>query len=71
MSKFLNKMVVGIDVAADFSVVAILSPNGEIYKNPFRIEHDLDGFKKLELVIKKGENEFNDKCGIFMESTSI
>ena len=31
MPKFLHKMVVGIDVSADFSVVEILSPNGEIY----------------------------------------
>lgn len=70
MSKFLHKMVVGIDVSADFSVIAILAPDGETYKKPFRIEHDLDGFRKLESIIKKGEKEFNDTCGIFMESTS-
>ena len=70
MSKFLHKMVVGIDVSADFSVVSILAPDGETYKKPFRIEHDLDGFRKLECIIKKGEKEFNDTCGIFMESTS-
>lgn len=71
MSKFFNKMVVGIDIAADFSVVSILSPNGDVYKKPFRIEHTLEGFTKLKNIIKKGEKEFNDKCGIFMESTSI
>lgn len=47
MSKFLYKPTVGIDVSADFSVVAILSPDGEIYRKPFKIKHDRDGFDYL------------------------
>ena len=35
MSKFTDKPIFGIDVAADFSIVAILSPNGDIYRKPF------------------------------------
>lgn len=30
MSKYINNSVFGIDVAAEFSIVAILAPNGEI-----------------------------------------
>ncbi len=35
MSKFFYRPTVGIDVSADFSVVAILAPDGETYKKPF------------------------------------
>ncbi|WP_279324859.1 hypothetical protein [Clostridium sp. 'deep sea'] len=32
MANYYNVPVAGIDVAANFSVVTILSPNGDIYK---------------------------------------
>ncbi|GAA0084974.1 hypothetical protein UT300007_14130 [Clostridium sp. CTA-7] len=47
MSKFFNSPTVGIDVSADFSYVAILAPNGDIYKKSFRIKHDVNGFNHL------------------------
>lgn len=71
MSKFFYKPTVGIDVSADFSVVAILSPDGEIFKKPFKIKHDRNGFDYLVDQIKKVEKEFNMKTGIFMESTGV
>ncbi|WP_454052227.1 IS110 family transposase [Clostridium sp. Marseille-Q7071] len=71
MSKFFNNPVVGIDVSADFSYVAILAPNGDIYKKSFKIKHDVSGFNYLLKEIKKAEEEFNMKTGIFMESTGV
>lgn len=71
MSKYFNSPVVGIDVSADFSVVAILSPTGDIYKKPFKIYHSIDGFNHLIKEIKKVEEEYNMKTGIFMESTGV
>jgi transposase len=71
MSKFFNNPVVGIDVSADFSYAAILAPNGDVYKKPFKIKHDLNGFNHLVNEIKKVEEEFNMKTAIFMESTGV
>jgi len=71
MSKFFNNPVVGIDVSADFSYVAILAPNGDIYRKSFKIKHDVSGFNHLLKEIKKVEEEFNMKTGIFMESTGV
>lgn len=71
MSKFFNNPVVGIDVSADFSYVAILAPNCDIYKKPFKIKHDVSGFNYLLKEIKKVEEEFNMKIGLFMESTGV
>ena len=71
MSKFFNSPTVGIDVSADFSFVAILAPNGDVFKKPFRIKHDVSGFNHLLKEIKKVEEEFNMKTAIFMESTGV
>lgn len=71
MSKFFNSPVVGIDVSADFSYVAILTPNNELYRKVFKINHDFSGFNHLFKEIKKVEEEFNMKTGIFMESTGV
>lgn len=71
MSKFFYNPTVGIDVSADFSMVAILAPNGDIFKKAFKINHDVDGFNHLVKEIKKVEKEFNMKTGIFMESTGV
>lgn len=71
MSKYFYNPVVGIDVSADFSVVAILAPNGDIHKRSFKIKHDVDGFNHLLMEIEKVEKEFNMKTGIFMESTGV
>lgn len=71
MSNFYNKPTVGIDVSADFSYVAILAPNGDTYRKSFKIKHDVSGFNYLFKEIKKVEEEFNMKTGIFMESTGV
>ena len=71
MSNFYNKPTVGIDVSADFSYVAILAPNGDIYRKAFKINHNVSGFNHLLTEIKKVEEEFNMKTGIFMESTGV
>jgi transposase len=71
MSKFINNPVIGIDVAAEFSMVAILAPNGEIYRKSFRINHTLEGFNYLALEIEKVEKKFNMKAATFMESTGV
>ena len=71
MSNFFNKPTVGIDVSADFSYVAILAPNGDIYRKAFKIKHDVNGFIYLSEEIRKVEKEFNMKSGIFMESTGV
>ncbi|PRR78018.1 IS110 family transposase [Clostridium luticellarii] len=71
MSKFFYRPTVGIDVSADFSVVAILAPNGEVHRKPFKIKHNRNGFDYLVDQIKKAEKEFNMKTAIFMESTGV
>lgn len=71
MSKFFNSPVIGIDVSADFSMVAILAPNGDVYRKAFKIKHDVSGFNYLLKQIKKVEEEFTMKSAIFMESTGV
>lgn len=71
MSKYFFNPVVGIDVSADFSIVAILAPNGDVHKKAFKIKHDVEGFNHLLREIEKVEKEFNMKTGIFMESTGV
>lgn len=71
MSKYYYRPTVGIDVSADFSVVAMLAPNGEVYRKPFKIMHNRNGFDYLVDQIKKAEEEFDMKTAIFMESTGV
>lgn len=71
MSQYFNAPVVGIDVSADFSVIAILAPNGSIYRKPFKIRHDAEGFNYLLEQIEKTEQEFTMKSCVFMEATGI
>ena len=71
MSKYLNSLVVGIDVASEFSFAAVLSPDGSQYRKPFKFYHTVDGFKYLIEQIKKAEEEFNTKPVFFMESTGV
>ena len=71
MSKFLNVPVIGIDVSADFSFVTILAPNGAVYRNSFKVNHDAEGFDYLLKEIKKMEEECSMKPVLFMESTGV
>ena len=47
MPNFLHDFVVGIDVAAEFSFVAMLAPDGELIRKPFRIDYNLVVFNHL------------------------
>jgi len=71
MSKYYKSPVIGIDVSANFSMVSILAPNGDIYKKPFKVNHDSDGFELLLQKIRKTEEEFSTKSVTFMEATGI
>ena len=71
MSNYYHLPVVGIDVAANFSIVTALKPDGDIYQKNLRIEHSLAGFNKLLLFLQKIEEEFNDSPRVFCESTGI
>ena len=71
MSKYLNSVVVGIDVASEFSFVAVLAPDGSQYRKPFKVFHTAVGFNYLIEQIKKAEEEFSTKPVFFMESTGV
>lgn len=53
MSQFSHDFVVGIDVASGFSYVAKLVPDGQLIREPFRIDHNPAGFQYLLQVLKK------------------
>ena len=71
LSKFINDFVVGIDVSSEFSVVAMLEPNGSLIRKPFRIDHNPKGFNKLLEILKKEEERLKQKPIYFVESTGI
>ncbi|MFA7573263.1 MAG: IS110 family transposase [Lutispora sp.] len=71
MPKYLNDLVVGIDVASEFSFAAVLCPDGSQYRKPFKFSHTEDGFNYLIEQIKKAEEEFVTKPVFFMESTGV
>lgn len=71
MSKYLNSLVIGIDVASEFSFAAVLCPDGSQYRKPFKIFHTADGFNFFLEQIKKVEEEFSTKPVFFMESTGV
>jgi len=71
MSKYLHNLVVGIDVASEFSFAAVLAPDGSQYRKPFKFFHTTDGFNYLIEQIKKAEEEFSTKPVFFMESTGV
>jgi len=71
MSKYLNSLVVGIDVASEFSFASVLAPDGSQYRKPFKFSHTADGFTYFLEQIKKAEEEFSTKPVFFMESTGV
>jgi hypothetical protein len=71
VSEFLNDFIVGIDVSSEFSVVAMLEPNGSLIRKPFRIDHNPAGFNKLLGILKKEEERLKQKPIYFVESTGI
>ena len=71
MPKFSRDFVVGIDVASEFSVVAMRDPDGQLIRKPFRIDHNPDGFNQLLQILKKEEERLNRSPVYFVESTGI
>ena len=71
MSKYLNSLVVGIDIASEFSFASVLAPDGSQYKKAFKFFHTAVGFKYFLEQIKKAEEEFSTKPVFFMESTGM
>lgn len=71
MSQFLHDFVVGIDVASEFSFVAMLAPDGQLIRKPFRIDHNPAGFQRLLQILKNEEERLNSKSIFFVESTGI
>jgi len=71
MSQFHDSFVVGIDVASEFSFVAMLAPSGELIRKPFRIDHTPTGFNQLLQILKKEEERLNSSPVYFVESTGI
>lgn len=71
MSKLYDLPVIGIDVAANFSVATVLKQNGDIYKKNFRFNHNLEGFNSFLNLFNNAEEELNSKPKVFFESTGI
>lgn len=71
MSQFLHDFVVGIDVASEFSFVAMLAPDGQLIRKFFRIDHNPAGFQRLLQILKNEEERLNSKPIFFVESTGI
>lgn len=71
MSKYYNSPVIGVDVAADFSVATILAPDGSTLKKAFKFKHDAKGFLFFLETIKKIEETYDRPSPVFMESTGI
>jgi len=71
MSKFLDDFVGVIDVSREFSVAAMLAPNGELIRKPFKVDHTPDGFHKFLEILKKEEARLQRKPIYFVESTGI
>jgi len=74
---FMNSVVapyisVGIDVAADDSIVCLMLPSFETIGKPFKVIHtDLNSLERAVSAIKKAEDKFQMKSQIFLESTGI
>lgn len=71
MANYYHSPVVGIDVAANFSITTALKPDGTIFKKNLRINHNQKGFETLLIFLQKIEEEFNSAPVVFCESTGI
>mgnify|MGYP003586499270 CR=1 FL=1 len=71
LPQFLHDFVVGIDVASEFSYVAMLAPDGQLIRKPFRIDHNPAGFQHLLNILKIEEERLNSRPIFFVESTGI
>lgn len=71
MANYYHSPVVGVDVAASFSVATALKPDGTVFQKNLKIKHDQPGFEKFLHFLKKIEEEFNSAPIVFCESTGI
>lgn len=71
ISKYLISLVVGIDIASEFSFAAVLSPDGSQLRNSFKIFHTANRFNYLSDQIKKVEEEFSMKPVFFIKFTGM
>ena len=71
MANLYHSPVIGVDVAANFSVATALKPDGTVFQKNVKFMHTLSGFNKLLSLIKKIEEEFNSDPIVFCESTGI
>lgn len=63
-------ILVGIDVASKKHDIVIMKDNGEMFNKHFKINNDIDGYKKLLQQIESAKEFFNDDLvSIGIEST--
>jgi transposase len=63
-------LCIGIDVASKKHDIAITSSEGDIISPPFSVSNDLEGFKKLRMVITSRTESIED-VHIGIEETGI
>ena len=69
MSKHNNEIVVGIDVAKDFSYFCMIDPFGKKLGKAFKVYHQLDSLNLASKKLKEVENQYNCQVVLVMEST--
>lgn len=69
MYKQKNEVVVGVDVAKDFSYFVIIDPFGEKLGKAFKVKHELDDLNRASKMLKEVENQYNCPLVLVMEST--
>lgn len=64
-----NKIVVGIDVAKDFSYFALIGPDNKQIGKQFRVNHTLEELEDVVKRMKEVETRLKSQCVLIMEST--
>lgn len=64
-----NKIVVGIDVAKDFSYFAMIGPDNKLIGKQFRVNHTLEELEDVVKRMKEVETRLKSQCVLIMEST--
>lgn len=69
MNKQNSEVVVGVDVAKDFSYFFIIDPFGKKLGKAFKVDHQLDSLNNASKKLKEVENQYNCRAVLVMEST--
>lgn len=64
-----KEIVVGVDVAKDFSYFFIIDPYGNKVGKAFKVLHQLDSLNNALRKLKEVENQYNSQAVLVMEST--